>query len=549
MRLLDFWLTHRGEALELLRQHAVLVVVSTSAAIAFGLPAGVLAARRPRLGRLMLGVASVAQTIPSLALLGFLLSVPLIGGLGARTALVALTIYAMLPIMRTTVTGIRQVDRAAVEAGIAMGMTSGQLLWLVELPLALPSIIAGVRVAAVIGVGTATIAAAIGAGGLGEYIFRGLSMVDTTTILAGAVPAAALALAADGVLAWLERRMGRRSAGTTMVSAAIAAAAVLLLIGGTAYASLDDTTVVVGSKNFTEQVILGELIAQALEDEGVRVDRRLNLGGTFVCDRALRQGDLDVYVEYTGTAVTAVFHQEVPHDSTEALERARILYARSAVTVLSPLGFNNTFTILVRGRDARALGLRTIDDLRSVTDRWTPGFGYEFLQRDDGYRGLAETYGLQFKSAPRAMDLSLIYRALADGQVDVIAGDATSALIDALDLTVLADNRSYFPPYDAIPVARTAAVLRQPAIGRALARLAGRVTDREMRTLNAAVDIGRRDVRSVVREFLAGLGASSGAVSRMERPGRNVNRTGPAEIVGEAPIDRRGIRAVRSGGR
>jgi osmoprotectant transport system permease protein len=506
MRLLEFWLTHRGELAALLVQHAVLVIISTSVAIAVGVPAGVLASKRPAVGRWMLGVASVAQTIPSLALLGFLLPIPIIGGLGSRTALATLTLYAVLPIIRMTLTGIRQVDRAVIEAGVAMGMTSRQLLWLVELPLALPSIISGIRVATVIGVGTATIAAAIGAGGLGEYIFRGLSMVDTTTILAGAVPAAALALAADGGLAWIERRL--KHGRLTSAGAGRVAGAALVLLGlasGAAYARMDDAAIVVGSKNFTEQVILGELVAQALETEGLQVDRKLNLGGTFVCDRALRSGDLDIYIEYTGTAVTAVFHEQVSNDSQQVFERARELYARSGLTALSPLGFNNTFTILVRGRDARTSGLKAVSDLRSVMESWTPGFGYEFLQRDDGYRGLIQAYGLRFGNDPRAMDVSLIYRALAEGQIDVTAGDATSALIDALDLAPLDDDRRYFPPYDAVPVVRTAVLLGQPAVGRALARLAGRVSDRDMRALNAAVDIDRRDVKTVVGEFLQGL--------------------------------------------
>jgi osmoprotectant transport system permease protein len=360
----------------------------------------------------------------------------------------------------------------------------------------------------VIGVGTATIAAAIGAGGLGEYIFRGLSMVSTTTILAGAVPAAVLALAADGLLGWLERNMTRARIKPSFAVPA-AAVSVAVLIGGllgAAFLGARQPTVTVASKNFTEQIILGELIAQAIEAEGgVRVVRKLNLGGTFVCDRGIRSGDLDVYVEYTGTAVTAVFHEEVPHDSAEALARARQLYARSGITVLEPLGFNNTFTILVRSQDAQALGLRTVDDLQSVARQWRPGFGHEFLQRDDGYPGLVRTYGLTFGSQPRAMELSLIYKGLADRQVDVIAGDATSALIEALDLTPLEDNRRYFPPYDAIPVVRTAALLRFPAIGKAFERLAGRISDREMRALNAAVDVERRDVASTVRAFLERL--------------------------------------------
>jgi glycine betaine/choline ABC-type transport system substrate-binding protein len=251
-------------------------------------------------------------------------------------------------------------------------------------------------------------------------------------------------------------------------------------------------------------VILGELVAQAVEREGgVRVVRKLNLGGTFVCDRAIRTGDVDVYVEYTGTAVSAVFHQPVPHDRGQALDRAKALYAAAGLTLLQPLGFNNTFAILVRGRDASSLGLRTIGDLRPLAPRWTAGFGYEFLQRDDGYAGLVRTYDLRFGASPRAMDLALIYRALADGQVDVIAGDATSAMIDALDLRQLDDDRRYFPPYDAVPVVRTASLLREPALGRALAALAGRVSDADMRAMNAAVDVDHRDVRTVVSEFLA----------------------------------------------
>jgi osmoprotectant transport system permease protein len=506
MRVLQFWLTHRDELLTLLQQHIVLVFISTLAAVLIGIPSGVVAARRPRLGRVILVAASAAQTIPSLALLGFLLPLPVVGGVGPRTALVALAIYALLPIVRTTVTGIRNVDAAVIEAGIAMGMTRRQLLWIVQFPLALPSIIAGIRVATVIGVGTTTIAAAIGAGGLGEYIFRGLYMVDTTIILAGAIPAAALALIADGLLALLERRIRRgRTTPAGAARAAVAAAVLLVAFAILAHArGRGEPVVTIGSKNFTEQVILGELLAQAIEEEGgVRVVRKLNLGGTFICDRGVRTGELDAYVEYTGTAVSAVFHEEVPRDSRQAFERARDLYARGGITALDPLGFNNTFAILVRRRDAAARGLRTIEDLRAVERIWTPGFGHEFLQREDGYPGLVRTYGLHFASQPRAMELSLIYPALAGGQVDVIAGDATSALIEALQLTQLEDNRHYFPPYDAIPVVRTSTLLRHPAVGRAVARLTGRISNGDMRAMNAAVDLQHRDVQEVAREFLA----------------------------------------------
>lgn len=502
--LFQFWLAHRHELVALIEQHVMLVAVSTAAATAVGVPAGIVAAKRARLGQVLLVVASAAQTIPSLALLGFLLPIPFLGGLGPRTALVTLFVYALLPVVRNTVTGLRGVEPAVVDAGLAMGMSRWQLLRLVEIPLALPSIVAGVRVATVINVGTATIAAAIGAGGLGEYIFRGLAMVDTTTILAGAVPAAALALLADGLLAVWERHAARGSAVAAPGFAAIVLAALLASI---TLASPFTSTggVVVGSKNFTEQVILGEVVAQALEAEGVAVVRKLNLGGTFVCDRALRSGDLDVYVEYTGTAVNAIFRQEVPHDSAEALARARGLYAAAGVSLVQPLGFNNTFAVLVREDDAATYRLRSIEDLRKVAREWQPGFGYEFLQRQDGYAGLTAAYGLSFGKQPRGMDLSLIYRALATRQVDVIAGDATSALIDELHLTPLDDSRHYFPPYDAVPAVRTATLLRTPAVGRALARLAGRISTEDMRAMNAAVDVAHRDPRTVAAELLASL--------------------------------------------
>src|SRR6476469_1895862 len=230
--LIAFWIAHRAELASLFGQHVLLVAGSTLIAVALGVPLGIFSARRPRLASPLMAVASLVQTIPSLAMLGFLLPVPLVGGVGARAAIVVLILYGLLPIVRTTITGITGIDPAIREAGVAMGMTSGELLRLVELPLALPSIAAGIRVAAVVGVGSATIAAAIGAGGLGEYIYRGLSMVDTTVILAGAIPAAALALVVDGALLWLERQLSarRRSASrpAAVTVASIAAAAVML---------------------------------------------------------------------------------------------------------------------------------------------------------------------------------------------------------------------------------------------------------------------------------------------------------------------------------
>ena len=505
MRLLQFWITHRHELATMIERHLFLVVWSTTAAIAIGLPAGVIAAHRPKLGRPLLAAANIAQTIPSLALLGFLLPLPFIGGVGPRIAIVALVLYALLPIVRSTVAGLSSIDPAVIDAGVAMGMTPRQLLWLVELPLALPSIVAGIRIATIIGIGTATIAAAIGAGGLGEYIFRGLSMVDSTVILAGAIPAAALALVADGVLTWLERRLTAGRSIARRAGPVIAAAAAVVLIATAGIGSTARDAIIVGSKNFTEQVILGELLAQTLEHRGFAVTRRLNLGGSFICDRAIRAGDIDAYVEYTGTALAAILKQPIVKDPDTAFARVRDAYGTAGLSVLPPLGFNNTFAIVVRRTDAEALGLKTIDDLRQVTTRWRPGFGYEFAERADGYAGLASAYGLAFTAAPRVMDLDLVYRALSSRQVDVIAGDATSGLIKALDLTMLDDSRDYFPPYYAVPVVRSAVLLAHPEVRDALMHLAGRISADNMRAMNAAVDVDHRDVAETVREFLQRL--------------------------------------------
>jgi osmoprotectant transport system permease protein len=507
MRILEFWSSHRAELVTLIGQHVLLVAASTLIAVAIGVPLGIFAARRPRLSAPLVGVANLVQTVPSLAMFGFLLPLPFIGGVGPRTAVVVLILYGLLPIVRTTIAGLTGIERSIRDAGIAMGMTPRELLRQVELPLALPSIVAGVRVAGVVGVGSATIAAAIGAGGLGEYIYRGLSMVDTTVILAGAIPAAALALIVDGSLLWLERQLSARRRSrlrlAPVVAIAIAVAAVLI------WGGVQDTlssAIVVGSKNFTEQLVLGEIVAQTIERQtGLAVDRRLNLGGTLICERALASGDIDVYVEYTGTALTAVFHQPLATDPAAVLATVRDAYARTGRVALSPLGFNNTFAILVRGQDARRLNLRTIDDAAREAPRWRAGFGYEFLERPDGYPGLSKAYGLRFAEPPRVMDLTLTYRALASAQVDLIAGDATAGLISALDLVALEDTRRYFPPYDAVPVARSDTLLRHPEVRRALESLSNRISAEAMRAMNHAADAEREDPAAVARRFLDGV--------------------------------------------
>jgi len=504
LRLIEFWLNHGGEFLGAILRHLALVAASTGIAVAAGVPLGVLSYRNPRVGAPLVGLANVVQTIPSLAMFGFLIPMPLIGGIGAQSAVVALILYALLPVMRTTASGLKSIDPSAREAGLAMGMTGRELLYQVELPLARTAILAGVRVATVVGVGTATIAAAIGAGGLGEYIFRGVASVDSVMILSGAIPAAALALVADLTLTWLERWFtpdhGR--SGKLRIAAVATAAALLLTIGGLIWSERAGG-IVIGSKDFTEQVILGELLAQTIErSTDIKVQRKFNLGDTLVCETAMQAGDLDLYVEYTGTALTAIFKQPVTLDSAEVNRLVGAGYAATGRVMLPSLGFNNTYVILTRGDEARKLGLKTISEAAKYAPNWRAGFGSAFLDREDGYRGLVQAYGLKFREAPLAMNLSLTYRALADGQVDLISGDATNGLISKLDLYPLEDDRRYFPPYHAVPVIRSETLNRHSELRAVFDRLAGKISDQEMRRMNYEADVESRDVSLVVKAFL-----------------------------------------------
>ena len=263
--------------------------------------------------------------------------------------------------------------------------------------------------------------------------------------------------------------------------------------------------IIVGAKNFTESDLLAEIVAQQIERRtSLPVERRLHLGGTFVCHRAITAGDIDIYVEYTGTAFTAILKQTpiADADSVYRFVAARYLSAFQ-LQWTAPLGFNNTFAILVRRTDAERYGLRSIGDLARVAPHWKAGFGYEFLERMDGFAGLAKTYHLTFSQPPTAMDLGLTYRALADHRVDVIAGNSTDGQIAALDLMALTDDRGYFPPYQAAPVVRAAVLEKYPAVRAALAELGGKISDAEMRRLNARADVEHQDIAEIARAWLA----------------------------------------------
>jgi osmoprotectant transport system permease protein len=504
-----------GQVVDLTLEHLGLVGLSTGLAALAGIPLGVVAAHRRGAGRVILALAGGLQVVPSLALFGLLLPVPYLGGIGARSAVVALVLYALLPIVRSTAAGLEAIERPVLEAAVAMGMTPRQVLTQVELPLAAGVIAAGVRTALVIGVGVATVAAAIGAGGLGTLIFRGLRMNDNGLVLAGALPAALLAVVLDVGLGlglrlstrgWAAAGPGRRGLGLALLAAVLVGP--LLLTGWRERAASPGEArprVTICTKDFTEQVILGELLAQGLEARGVEVVRRFELGGNL-CHQALLAGSVDVYPEYTGTAYTALLGHPTLTDAELVQARVREEYARRfEVEVSAPLGFANDFVILMRADDQAARGVHTLSELARVAPSLRAGFGQDFMSRPDGYPGLAAAYGLRFAAPPRELELSLTYRALAEGQLDVIAGDSTNGLIDALGLSVVADDRHVFPPYEAVWLTRRGALAAVPALREAIDELASALPTATMRALNREAETGPQSPAEVARRFRATL--------------------------------------------
>ena len=519
---LEFLRSNWPELLVLTREHIFLVVVSTGLAIVIGVPLGILLTRVKRLQTPILGFANIMQTVPSLALFGLLIPISFIG-IGARAAIIALALYALLPVIRNTVTGILGIDPKIREAATAMGMTDGQVLRMVELPLAMPVMLTGIRIAVVICVGVATVAAAVGAGGLGTYIFRGLRQNDNNLLIAGALASALLALLCDFGIGQIEQsyRIGQRaSAVSRKVVGGLIAAAFVAVIGFSFISNFTfdmsnhaaspqsvipeniKHSIRVGSKDFTESIILAEILAQMLEKQGIAVERHFELAGNLP-HNSLLSDQIDVYPEYTGTAYTAILKHKPLTEPQAVYDETKNEYAEKFDLVVSPqLGFANDFAILVRGDVARKNNLKTISDAVPLARNWQAGFGQDFMSRQDGYPGFVKAYGFEFARQPREMDLSLTYRALQSGELDIIAGNSTDGLISALDLFQLADDKHYFPPYQAVFIAR------QDAAGTlqgSFAKLANAITTDDMRRMNLEVDGNKKSPREVAASWLKGL--------------------------------------------
>jgi osmoprotectant transport system permease protein len=484
--------------------HLQLSLAALALAAGVCLPLGVLAARSPKVGAAVLGTASVAQTIPSLALLAIM--VPLLATIGFLPALVALTVYGALPILRNTVAGIRGVEPALLEAARGVGMTPGQQLSRVELPLAAPVIVAGLRTAAVWVVGTATLSTPVGAPSLGNLIFGGLQTRNPAPVLVGCVAAALLALGLDQVLALLERGVRTRERLRVRVAGALLALLGVFAAGSAVQARLapERAPVRIGAKPFTEQYVLAELLAGWIARETGRPSRALHgLGSTVLFD-ALVKGEIDAYVDYSGTLWATILKQEgAPPARAVVLREVTAFLARErGIAVAAVLGFENAYALAMRADRARELGVTRIGDLTGVADGLEIAGDYEFFQRAE-WRALTAAYALPFRNT-RTMDPTLMYAAVAAGEVDVISAYSTDGRIAALELVLLEDELGVIPPYDALVLVGPALQGRAPEAVEALGRLAGEIDAGAMRRMNLAVDQGGRTPAEVARDFLAG---------------------------------------------
>ncbi len=497
----------------LLASHLALVLVALAVAVALGLPLAVALARRPRLAGPILTIAGAIQTVPGLALLA--LMVPVLAathglGLGMSSfgfapAAIALTLYALLPILRNAITGLGGVDAATVEAARGMGMAPGQVLRLVELPLAAPVIAAGIRTASVWTVGAATLATPIGQPCLGNYIFAGLQTRNWAMLLVGVVAAAALALILDAILAATEHAVSRRPRGNIAGPGAVFAILVAVIFGvlprladlGTepTVAKAPGTTadhapasevreVRIGAKNFTEQYILAELLRARLARRGVAVEIVESLGSNVVFD-ALRHGDLDAYVDYSGTLWTTQLARDRGAPSWQILAEVEGYLAREHVRSLGPLGFQNAYVLAVRRDTATRLGLHTLGDLARHAGTMALGADYEFLSRRE-WAAVRTAYGIGFRRTA-SFDPALLYEAIARGEVDVISAFSSDGRIAAYDLVVLDDPATALPSYDAM-ILLGPRVADDPRVVCALAPLRGALSVERVRRANLQVD-------------------------------------------------------------
>ncbi|MBH0229433.1 ABC transporter permease/substrate-binding protein [Halobacillus yeomjeoni] len=483
-------------------EHLQISIIALVIATLISVPLGLLLTRYQRVAEPIIGVTAILQTIPSLAVLAFL--IPFFG-IGQTPAVIALTAYGLLPILRNAYTGIKEVDPALKEAATGMGMSSFRRLSKIELPLAMPVIMAGIRTSMVLIVGTTTIAALIGAGGLGDLILLGLDRGgDINLILLGAIPAALLAIILDFILRLFERTSAK-SGFRSLVSLLVVAA--LIAVGPLAFAGEDRKDIVIGAKLGSEPAILINMYKLLIEEEtDINVGLKPNLGKTDLVFSALEEGSIDIYPEFTGTAiVTLMNEQAVSNNPDEVYQQAKKGMAQQYdMAFLEPMKFNNTYAVATTQELAERYGLETIGDLKKVEDQITAGFTLEFNDRKDGYQGMKELYNLNLGDV-ETMDPGLRQGAIESGDVDIIDAYATAGYMVDLNLKVLEDPKNLFPPYQGAPLMRQETLDRYPELD-VLNKLGGKITGDQMREMNYKVSFEDADPEDVARDYLISEG-------------------------------------------
>lgn len=514
MEVINFIQQHYNELWLKTAEQIYLVGISVAIAIILGVPLGIVASRHKHLNAYILSFVGILQTIPSLALLAFLLP---FFGIGAKPAIVALTLYALLPIVRNTVTGIEAIPGATIEAADGLGFTPRQRLRIVELPLALPFIIAGIRVATVISMGIATLAAFIGAGGLGDFINRGLALNSTAYLLLGAISAALLALLLDFLIAQIELMLDKQKRFHKIkFTLALSLLALIFVIPLYSAAQKEiftnpQDTIKIGTKNYTEQYILGEMLAQLIEgNTKLHVERDFNLGTTNILQRAMQAGEIDMYPEYTGTAYLTVLHMPYTKQSAEQiyLQTQAAYLKQYGILWLKPLGFDNTQSIGVRDTFANQYHLNKISDLTPIQNILIIGAPAEFVQREDGMPGLMSRYQIHFSKIVE-LEPELIYDALRNNQVNTIVAFSTDGHIPIDKIVLLKDDKNLFPPYYCAPLIRVATLKAHPELEPLMDKLAGILDDQTMQKLNAEVDLQKLTPAQVAHDFLVSKGLLS----------------------------------------
>ncbi|MFD2925678.1 ABC transporter permease/substrate-binding protein [Halobacillus naozhouensis] len=484
-------------------EHLQISIIALVIATLISVPLGLLLTRNQRVAEPIIGVTAIMQTIPSLAVLAFL--IPFFG-IGKTPAIIALSAYGLLPIIRNTYTGIKEVSPALKEAATGMGMSSFRRLSKVELPLAMPVIMAGIRTSMVLIVGTTTIAALIGAGGLGDLILLGLDRGgDINLILLGAIPAALLAILLDFILRLFERTSAK-SGFRSLVSLLVIAA--LIAVGPLAFGGKAQNDLVVGGKLGSEPAILANMYKLLIEEEtDLNVGLQTNLGKTDLVFSALQEGSIDIYPEFTGTALVTLLGQQAKSNNPEEVyqQAKKGMAEEFNMAYLKPMQFNNTYAVATTQELAEQYNLETIGDLKPIEEQISAGFTLEFKDREDGYQGMKEVYNLNFGEVI-TMDPGLRQGAISSGEVDIIDAYATAGYMIDLNLKVLDDPKNLFPPYQGAPLMRQETLDKYPQLDEVLNQLAGKITGDQMRQMNYEVSFEDREPEQVAREYLISEG-------------------------------------------